>query len=96
MRILCLLVFATAVGCGSPAPSALYNDHLFDAIQSAITQKNAYWLEQYANRARACRNAGQLTDEQHRGLEAVFQKARAGDWAGAAQEADSFRRSHAR
>jgi hypothetical protein len=91
MRILCLILLATTLGCGGPPPPAVYTGHLVDAIQSAIARKDAYWLDQYANRARACRNAGRLTDEGFRSLEATFQKARAGDWAGAAQSAEAFR-----
>jgi hypothetical protein len=90
MRILCLVMLVTVLGCGGPPPPSVYIDHLIDAIQSAIAHKNSQWLDQYANRARACHNSGQLTDERFQSLEGVFQKARAGDWAGAAQAAEAL------
>jgi hypothetical protein len=82
-----------AAGCGGPPPPAVYNDHLFDAVQTAITSRDQYWLEQYANRAAACRSTGQLTDEQYQCLNEAFKKAKAGDWAGAALQAETARRS---
>ena len=95
MRLLCLFVLVMVVGCGGPPPPSVYNDHLFDAIQGAITNKDPYWLDQYSNRARACRDTGQLTEEQYRGLEAVFKKARAGDWLGAEHDVEAVRRQNA-
>jgi hypothetical protein len=91
MRILYLIMLVTVLGCGGPPPPSVYIDHLVDAIQSAIAHKDAHWLDQYANRARACHNAGQLTDQRFQSLEGVFQKARAGDWTGAAQAVEAFR-----
>ena len=90
--ILYPLVLLIVVGCGGPPPPEVYNDHLFDAIHSAITNKDIYWLDQYANRARACQKTGQLTGEQYRSLEAIINTARAGEWVGAYKELESFRR----
>ncbi|HEY1784991.1 MAG TPA: hypothetical protein VGG30_05550 [Pirellulales bacterium] len=91
MRILCLVIVATLLGCSGPPPPAVYIDHLADAIQTAIEHKDARWIDQYANRARACHKTGQLTDQRFESLEGVLQKARAGDWTGAAQAAEAFR-----
>ena len=90
--ILYILVLLNVLGCGGSPPPEVYNDHLFDAIQTAITNKDIYWVDQYANRARACQKTGQLTDEQYRGLEAIIKKASAGEWGGADRELEEFRR----
>jgi hypothetical protein len=87
-----LLVLLIVVGCGGPPPPAVYNDHLFDAIQTAIANKDVYWLDQYANRARACQKSGQLTIEQYRGVEAIIKKANVGEWTAADRELEEFRR----
>jgi hypothetical protein len=84
-----LLLFLVA-GCGGSPPPEVYNDHLFDAIQAAIAKRDDYSLGQYANRARACRESGQLSDEQNRELEAIMQKGRGGDWKGAQSDVDAF------
>ncbi len=90
--ILYIFVLLIVFGCGGPPPPEVYNDHLFDAIQTAITNKDIYWVDQYANRARACQKTGQLTLEQYRGLEAIIKQASAGEWAGADRELEEFRR----
>jgi len=80
-------------GCG-PSPVALYNDHLIDAVQGAISAQNRASIESCANRARACHRIGQLTDEQYGGLEAAFERARHGDWNAAATEIGQLRPPH--
>src|ERR1700681_4202464 len=95
-RIFSVPLLLTVVGCGGPPPPEIYNDHLFDAIQTAITKKDAYWLDQYANRARACHETGQLTNQQYHDLESIIMKARSSNWADADREVEEFRRRQPR
>jgi hypothetical protein len=90
-RIFCIFLFLTVAGCGGPPPPEVYNEHLIAAIQSAIAKKDPYWLDQYANRVKACWKTGQLTGAQHQGLEAIIKKARSGDWSGANRDIEQFR-----
>lgn len=94
-RILCIFLFLTVAGCGGPPPPEVYNEHLLAAIQSAVAKKDSYWLDQYANRAKACWKTGQLTEAQHQDLQAIIKKARRGDWTGANTDIEQFRREQA-
>jgi hypothetical protein len=92
--LLALMLFLVA-GCGGPPPPEVYNFHLFDAVQAAIAKRDAFSLGQYANRARACRESGQLSDDQYRELEAILKKTQGRDWNGAETDVDAFcRRQH--
>ena len=44
--------------------------------------------------AQARRAAGQITEEQYQGLDAVVKKARTRDWAGAEKDGYEFRKKH--
>jgi hypothetical protein len=83
-----------APGCGGPTQEARENRRELDAILTAITIRNSRLLEDDAGRIKARRDAGQLTDEEYRGMEAVINKARAGDWAGAERDGYEFRNKH--
>lgn len=91
--LLGLVLFISA--CGGPTPQDRDNRRLLDAILTAVTIKNARLLEDNAKRAKERHDAGQLTDEQYRGMEAIIHKARQGDWAGAEKDGYDFRKKHA-
>jgi hypothetical protein len=83
-----------ASGCRGPTQEDRDNRRALDAILTAITMKNSRLLEESANRARGRRDAGQLTDEEYQGMEAIVAKARAGDWASAENDGYEFRKKH--
>jgi hypothetical protein len=95
---LALLALLGLVLLGSPwrSPTQQERDNrkALDAILTAITIKNLRLLEESAKRANDRHEAGQLTDEQYRGIETVINKARQGDWSGAEHDGYAFRKKH--
>jgi hypothetical protein len=91
-----LLTIATLLtGCRrTPTEAERDNRRLMDAVLTSITIKNARLLEDNAGRAKARRDAGHLTDEEYRGMTAVIDKARQGDWSGAEKDGYRFRKAH--
>jgi hypothetical protein len=83
-----------ASGCRAPTQEERDNRRLVDAILTAITIRNARLLEEDARWAKTRHGADQLTDEEYQGLEAIVNKARAGDWAGAEKAGYEFRKKH--
>ena len=79
-------------GCGGPTLEERDNRRALDAILTAITIQNPRLLEESTERATACHDAGQLTDDQYAGMQAFINKARAGDWSGAENDAYEFRK----
>ena len=90
--VLTLALFAT--GCGGPTEVDRDNRRVLDATLTAITIKNARLLEDDAKRAKARHDAGQLSDEEYEGMEAIINQARAGDWHGAEKAGYEFRKKH--
>jgi hypothetical protein len=83
-----------AFGCRGPTQEDRDNRRVLDAVLTAITIKNTRLLEEDAKRARARHEAGQLTDEEYQGMEAIINKARGGDWSGAEKAGYEFRKKH--
>ena len=83
-----------AWGGRAPTMEERDNRKAVDAILTAITMKNSRLLEDGAKRAQGRRSAGQITEEQYQGLDAVVKKARARDWAGAEKDGYEFRKKH--
>jgi hypothetical protein len=96
IRNACLLLgFAVlASGCGGPTEVERDNRRVLDAILTAITLKNPRLLEDDARRARTRYEAGQLKDDDYRAMEAIIDKARAGDWSDAETDGYAFRKQH--
>jgi hypothetical protein len=92
--VLLLGLALLASGCGGPAQEERENRRALDAILTAITIQNVRLLEESAKRATARHDAGQLTDNQYAGMQAFINKARAGDWSGAENDAYEFRKKH--
>jgi hypothetical protein len=83
-----------ASSCGGPTGVERDNRRALDAILTAITIKNARLLEDDARRAKARYDAGHFRAEQYQALEAIIEKARAGDWSGAEADGYVFRKRH--
>jgi hypothetical protein len=87
-----VLAFAIAGGC-EPTARELKNRQEFEALLTAIALRSATELEKDARRLEARHAAGALSDNGYRDLQAMIQKARAGDWPGAEKDAYAFRES---
>jgi hypothetical protein len=83
-----------AGGCSTPSETDRDNRRLLDAILTAITLKNATWLEDDAALAETRHQAGHFTDEEYGELRSIIETARSGDWVAAEREGYEFRRGH--
>jgi hypothetical protein len=83
-----------ALGCRGPTQEDRDNRRVLDAILTSITLKNARLLEDNARRVRERHDAGQITDEEYQGMEAIIERARGGDWSGAEKDGYKFREKH--
>ncbi len=85
--ILCLIVLA---GCG-PSAEERENRKALEFLLTAVSLKNKKELEKDARRIEERHAAGNLSDESHKELIAIVEKARAGDWGEAERMAYEFR-----
>src|ERR1700722_2832356 len=94
--ILCSLVSLVllALGQRDPTPQERDNARATGALLTAVAMKNPRLLEESAKLAKQRHDAGQLTDAQYQGMEAVINKARAGDWSGAEKDGYEFRKKY--
>jgi len=67
---------------------------VLDAILTAITMKNASWLDEDAVLVEQRHEAGQLTDWEHQQLLSIVETARGGDWKKAEEAGYEFRTRH--
>ena len=67
------------------------NRKSFEFLLTAVSLKNAKELEKDAKRIDERHAAGKLSDARHRDLQAIVEKARAGDWGEAERMAYEFR-----
>jgi len=86
--VLCLLVLT---GCGGPSAEERENRKTLEFLLTAVSLKNAKELEKDAKRIDDRHAAGTLSDARHRDLQAIVDKARAGDWGEAERMAYEFR-----
>ena len=89
-----IAVALLAGGCSRPSEVDRDNRRVLDAILTAITMKNAEWLEEDATLAEKRHRAGQLGDAEHEELLSIIQTARSGSWKAAEQAGYEFRRRH--
>ncbi len=67
---------------------------LVDAILTAITMKNADWLEEDAQLAEQRHQDGHLTDDEYEQMSSLIEIARTGDWPAAEKQGYEFRKKH--
>lgn len=85
----CLLLLLG--GCGGPSTEERENRKAFEFLLTAISLKNSKELEKDAQRIEERHSAGKLSDDRHRDLQGIIEKARAGDWGEAERLAYEFR-----
>jgi hypothetical protein len=90
----CCAVMLFAAGCSPPSDVDRDNRRVLDAILTAITMKNASWLEQDAALVERRHQAGQLSDWEHDQLLSIVETARGGDWKTAEEAGYEFRTRH--
>jgi hypothetical protein len=89
------IVFAVALlagGCSQPTQIDRDNRRALDAILTAVTMKNANWLEEDARLVEKRHEAGQFTDWEYEQVLAIIEKARLGDWQAAENLGYQFRK----
>ena len=81
-------------GCGGePSVRDLKNRRELEALLTAISLKNQKELDKDIQRIEDRHDSGELSDARYKDLQAIIQKAKAGDWAGAEKQAYELRES---
>ncbi len=83
-----------ATGCFAPTEVDRDNRRLLDAILTAITMKNANWLEDDAKLAEQRHTARQLSEGDYKQLLLMIEQGRSGNWQAAEQMGYEFRKAH--
>jgi hypothetical protein len=73
------LVLVVTVGCGATQFEPK-NRRLIEALQTAVTSKNAEWVEAVAKQAAEEHGRQVLSEAEFKSLQAVIDSAKAGDW----------------
>lgn len=89
-----LPLFLFMAGCGEPTAEDRDNRRVVECLLTAITLHNPRLLADGASWAARRHDAGHLTDEEYRGLRAIIDKARQGDWLAAEEDGYRFRELH--
>jgi hypothetical protein len=90
--LLVLLVLLLG-GCGEPSVRELKNRRELEALLTAISLRNTKELDKDIQRIEERHASGHLSDESYQDLQAIAQKAQAGDWGGAEKRAYDLRES---
>jgi len=85
------VAFLLVAGCGRPPQVASQNRELITSLATAVSAKNAQWLESNSRLIEKRRTDGQISDADYGTLTAVVAKARAGDWTGAERDVYALR-----
>jgi hypothetical protein len=73
-------VALTLEGCGGPPQVTGHNREIIVSLASAISAKNADWLEKNAKTIERHKAEGTLSEGEHAALSAIVLKAREGKW----------------
>lgn len=90
-RIGLTVVLVALAGCGGPSEDERENRKSLEFLLTAVSLKNARELEKDVQRIEERHSSGKLSDDRHRELLAIVEKARAGDWAEAERLAYELR-----
>ncbi len=94
-RAFCGIALAlVAAGCSAPTEAERDNRRLVDALLTAITMKNAEWLDEASQLTDERHRDGHLTDDEFDELNAVIETAKSGKWSDAEKQGYEFRQKH--
>ncbi len=85
------MVLALAGCSGEPSERELKNRRELEALLTAVSLENKKELDRDARRIEDRRASGELSEAPYRTLREIIEKARAGDWAAAEEQAYQFR-----
>jgi len=80
------------VGCGQPQ-AAPQNRQLITSLRTAISARNSEWLQKNAEVLEERRAAGNVSDDEYETFQAIIDKAKAGKWDDAEQDAIAFQKA---
>ncbi len=80
-------------GCGEPSIRELKNRRELEALLTAISLRNQKELDKDIQRIEERHDSGELSNGSYKDLQAIFNKAQAGDWGGAEKQAYELRES---
>lgn len=92
IAIVFLLLVASFVGCAKPQAGA-ENVELISSLRTAVSAQNPEWLEANVRAIDERHAAGHISDPAHEAFQAIIEKAQAGEWKKAEQDAIAFQKS---
>jgi hypothetical protein len=69
-----------AAGCGRPPQVAGENRELIVSLATAVSARNASWLDENVKNLEQRRAEGKCTDSEYATFKSIIDKARAGEW----------------
>ena len=81
------------IGCARPQASSLDNQRLIGSLRTAISARNAQWLEESAKVLEERRTAGKVADAEYEEFQAIIAMAKEGQWEAAEREVIKFLKS---
>jgi hypothetical protein len=76
-----------AAGCSRAPQVSPKNRRLIESLRTAVTSRNAQWLEDNARIVEERRTSGHMQDAEYVAFQTIVTKAREGDWADAQSRA---------
>lgn len=87
-----LLIAASFIGCAKPQAGA-ENVELISSLRTAVSAQNPEWLDANVNVIDERHSGGHLSDSAHETFHAIIDKAKAGEWKEAEQDAIAFQKA---
>ena len=84
------MIGLSMMGCGRPQASSLDNQQLIGSLRTAISARNAQWLEENAKVLEERRTAGNVADAEYEEFQAIIAMAKEGRWEAAEREVIKF------
>jgi len=88
--IVAAMLCSVTIGCGRPQASSSENQQLIGSLRTAISARNAQWLEENAKVVEQRRKAGKMDEAEYEEFQAIITMAKEGRWEAAEREVIKF------
>jgi hypothetical protein len=78
--LLSVSLLGVEIGCGGPSQVGGENRELIVSLATAVSARNASWLDKNAKLLEQRHAEGKCSDAEYATFKAIIEKARAGDW----------------